>query len=222
MQAAGSSVKAGVDTATVGLEYAKSVRPPRPCVQATELLPKLPCLGIARPCSIENATGLRYAWNMSTPSQPSCKAAGHWRLLQHTFLCVLCRDWAPLRPEPPVSTAAQEACLPCAQALSQATPVVKEAADTVAPYVRAGIQTAGDVAGPALKAAEPVVQARCWPMTICSSLSWTPSWLYLSAGLTYSKVMHNAERLECPDAADPESAHASGVQQAQAVPFFLQ
>ncbi|KAK9846572.1 hypothetical protein WJX81_006817 [Elliptochloris bilobata] len=43
-------------------------------------------------------------------------------------------------------------------ALSQATPVVKDAADTVAPYVRAGLQTAGDVAAPALKAAEPVVQ----------------------------------------------------------------
>lgn len=47
-----------------------------------------------------------------------------------------------------------------AQALSQATPVVKDAADTVAPYVKAGLQTASDVAGPALKAAEPVVQAR--------------------------------------------------------------
>lgn len=47
-----------------------------------------------------------------------------------------------------------------AQALSQATPVVKDAADTVAPYVKAGLQTASDVAGPALKAAEPVVQVR--------------------------------------------------------------
>ena len=50
--------------------------------------------------------------------------------------------------------------LACAQALSQATPVVKDAADTVAPYVKAGLQTASDVALPALKAAEPVVQAR--------------------------------------------------------------
>ena len=48
----------------------------------------------------------------------------------------------------------------CAQAMSQATPVVKDAADTVAPYVKAGLQTASDVAAPALKAAEPVVQAR--------------------------------------------------------------
>lgn len=70
----------------------------------------LDCLGIARPCLIEIATGLRYAWNLSTPSQPSCKAAGHWRLLQHTFLCVLCRDCASLRPKPPVNAAAQEAC----------------------------------------------------------------------------------------------------------------
>ena len=56
----------------------------------------------------------------------------------------------------------------CAQALNQATPVVKDAADTVAPYVKAGLQTASDVAGPALKAAEPVLQAR---MSVLCSFS---------------------------------------------------
>ena len=164
MQAAGSSVKAGVDTATVGLEYAKNVRPPPPCVHATGLLLRLPWYCSTQIIQVFYRTEM--CLNLSTPSQPTCKAAGHWRLLRHT-----CRDCASLRPKPPVNAAAQEACLPRAQALSQATPVVKEAADTVAPYVRAGIQTAGDVAGPALKAAEPVVQARCWPLTNCYSLT---------------------------------------------------
>ncbi len=38
--------------------------------------------------------------------------------------------------------------------------MVKEATDVVSPYVRYGLQAASDVAAPALKAAEPVLQAR--------------------------------------------------------------
>ena len=41
LQAAGSSVKAGVDTATVGLEYAKNVRSPGRATLALALIAQL-------------------------------------------------------------------------------------------------------------------------------------------------------------------------------------
>lgn len=44
------------------------------------------------------------------------------------------------------------------QAYERAAPVVKDVADTAAPYVKKGIETASEVAGPVVKAAEPVVK----------------------------------------------------------------
>ncbi len=46
------------------------------------------------------------------------------------------------------------------QAYNQAAPVVKDVTDTAAPYVKKGLETAGEVAAPVVKAAEPVVKVR--------------------------------------------------------------
>jgi hypothetical protein len=50
----------------------------------------------------------------------------------------------------------QEYCFK--QAYNQAAPVVKDVTDTAAPYVKKGLETAGEVAAPVVKAAEPVVK----------------------------------------------------------------
>ena len=44
------------------------------------------------------------------------------------------------------------------QAYDKAAPVVKDATDTATPYVRKGLDVAGEVARPVIRAAEPIVK----------------------------------------------------------------
>ena len=62
------------------------------------------------------------------------------------------------------------------QAYDKAAPVVKDATDTATPYVKKGLDVAGEVARPVIRAAEPIVKVQ-----ICYSyLPSTPSYAALN------------------------------------------
>ena len=80
-----------------------------------------------------------------------------------------------------------------AQAYSQAAPVVKDVADTATPYVRKGLEVAGEVAAPVVKAAEPIVKVRvvdCRP---------APAWLHRTAAAwpRLRRSGHNLLKEDC-------------------------
>ena len=54
------------------------------------------------------------------------------------------------------------------QAYDKAAPVVKDATDTATPYVKKGLDVAGEVARPVIRAAEPIVKVRKSPVDVHS------------------------------------------------------
>ena len=63
------------------------------------------------------------------------------------------------------------------QAYEKVSPVVAEAANTAAPYVKSAAKTATDLASPALKALQPVVQVRPSRRKLQLLTTWYCRWL---------------------------------------------
>ena len=75
------------------------------------------------------------------------------------------------------------------QVYNQAAPVVKDVTDTAAPYVKKGLETAGEVAGPVVKAAEPVVKVLLSHQASPCVLTW---WASLSCVLLINSTRHGS------------------------------